>query len=254
MKIHVNKLFDEYIMGCGEPERLEIIHTDRTILDSLLNLAHKMDCAPTPEKKRARVIKWCVKYGMPFIGFRNQQTVNFGYIKPMDRFDYFLRKVGYIFFNFDTFVYELLALYRAFALAANLYGVNVGEDRLYKKKSMEHEGSLYDYFEKEHYGWSLEDKELIMCSNIYSQCENGLEIINGKPKLLLFFEDYIETAKYQLMLLILSPNRNGIKRCKCCTNLFACDRANREYCNYCNSKKFYAQEKRKEKKRLQETG
>ena len=211
------------IVGREETGKTEEHYQDREILDSLLNLAYNMLISKTEEHAIRETIKWCNKYGLPMLKSKRWQAQ-------------YAPNTNHIFFDYGCFELEMQDLYTAFSLAGELFGVNIGSDTEKVKITLEKATE------------ELKISEFDML--VRTECWHALNFIDGNPYLHTYFDDYIEMAKYQLMLLVISPNGYGIKRCKCCGNLFACDRANRQYCSYCNPGKYYAQEKRKQKKLL----
>lgn len=237
-----------FVIGCNKVEEYQIheviglkeskrvYYTTREILDCLLNLAYKILQSEDEKKKIRLVIKWCEKYGMPM---QKTKGVDVGYSLNTDC----------IYFDVGCFVSELTMLYSLFSYAGDLFGTNIGSN--FNEVRIERW-----YLDKDNNRKKFTDdhKKAELCFDAQSTCSYYLEFVNGEPKMQAYFEDYIEMAKYQLLLLIASPDGYGIKRCKCCGSLFACERANRLYCNYCNPKKFYAKRKREEKKEVSDNG
>ena len=67
---------------------------------------------------------------------------------------------------------------------------------------------------------------------------------NHEPKIFLASGSVLDTAKYQLALLLLCNEGISPRRCACCNSYFIPSRENQKYCSFCSPQKRYAQRKR----------
>ena len=66
-----------------------------------------------------------------------------------------------------------------------------------------------------------------------------IEFDGERYSLIPTFDNLIELAKYQLLLLYNADTTTGIKECKCCGELFSCTHRAQEFCSRCSPQKYY---------------
>ncbi|MBR6782190.1 MAG: hypothetical protein IKM33_03215 [Clostridia bacterium] len=239
----------DYIMGYNKKDtpfeirRLSPQYTDnREILDSLLHLNFNIvnNFKYSRERQYKEIVKWCQKYGLPFQkGIEaiviNNTPVIFRAIKSP------YAEQGYCAFSAEIFCNELASLYNNFlyvlACKPDLY-IGIGRESLHDKliyniKSSatveKIQGMLLQYF-----------KEI--------KFQMDIEFDGERYSLIPTFDNLIELAKYQLLLLYNADTTTGIKECKCCGELFSCTHRAQEFCSRCSPQKYYQRKKRAKQK------
>ena len=214
---------------------------DFRVLHSLISIASKFvhyspdDKIITYKAIAKDTIRWCQKFGLPFMDAAPQGLIN----DTWER-NFYLRS-GYIGFSLDTFMSRLHRIYDVFMKATSelfdedIFSFEFGTE----KKNPYHTRC-----------WSMpkEDK--------YTHIENLLEeaklwtvfnFVDGKMQIQFETDDYLSLAIYQMALYIANPRCKAIRSCQCCNALFLVENLNKLYCDDCSPQKLRAREQNKKK-------
>ena len=208
-----DKIYSYCLMDIIQP----IYCNDATLLISLLRLKNSIDSFNWDiENKNCikTIIKWCVKYGLPFYGI---QDIISGSSKNNDIFS----KHDYWGFSIQSFFSQLKELNRAFLAYMNL-----------KFPS-----------EKQLNGYDEKIDKFILDEIFENSGANGTIKYNPDTNtIIIVFSTAFQAALYELAILTsssLNNSTNNIGICKCCNNVFERKRKNQKYCENCSPQKAY---------------
>lgn len=71
---------------------------------------------------------------------------------------------------------------------------------------------------------------------------------DGSTKIVLYADDLLSVANYQLFMLAASQDSMAPKVCDCCQSVFLAERANQKYCPNCSPQKAHMRRKRKQER------
>ena len=182
---------------------------------------------------RKKIIKWCQKYGMPFLGDKSENT------KADIRIDPFL-------YGFKNDIYTCISKdVCACRLSTFLIALNILFRTLYfylvylidqRKVDTLKINIPHSYYENYNYNdienyikrafYSISDKSIINLDTIFSE--------NGLPKFENYAETIISLAMYQLAVIISTKKIYDISECKACEEIYIPTRKSREYCMSCD--------------------
>lgn len=218
MAWHTNS---SYIKGI-DIDRVEIAPTGTAILDNreLLDSLIALSSAVVDYRKREKeILKWLEKYGLPFVDAEASQTTH-AFVCPLGTFMEFLWELRDVILKIE---------------AINNTGISIsGKPNTNRNPYIN--GNLI---------WQESRIEQLISEWLNdASISIKIKFENHEPKLFLASGSVLDTAKYQLALLLLCNEGISPRRCACCNSYFIPSRENQKYCSFCSPQKHYAQRKR----------
>lgn len=231
MAWHINR---SYIKGI-DTDRVAIAPTEtavfdnRELLDSLIALSSDIVDYSKREKK---ILKWLEKYGLPFVDVE-ASIAEHAFVCPLGTFMRFLWELRDVILKIE---------------AINSTGITIsGKPNANRNPYINGSGIWQESRIEQLISEWLNDASI----SIKTKFENH------EPTLFLASSSVLDTAKYQLALLLLCNEGISPRRCACCNSYFIPSRENQKYCSFCSPQKRYAQRKRalaKKNGRYQDNG
>ena len=221
-----------YIKGI-DSDRVAIVPTEtaildnRELLDSLIALSSDVIDYHKREKK---ILKWFEKYGLPFVDVEASQAEH-AFVCPLGTFMEFLWELRDVILKIE---------------AINSAGITISG------KSNANHNPYIPYINGN--GIWQENRIEQLISEWLNEASISIKtkFENHEPTLFLASSSVLDTAKYQLALLLLCNEGISPRRCACCNSYFIPNRENQKYCSFCSPQKRYAQRKRALKKKERE--
>lgn len=213
-----------YIKGI-DAGRVEIAPTETAVLDNreLLDSLIALSSAVVDYRKREKeILKWLEKYGLPFVDVEASQAAH-AFVCPLGTFMEFLFELRDVILKIGAINSAGITISGKPNANHNPYTPYVNGGGIWQESRIEQLISEW-----------LNDASI----SIKTKFENH------EPKIFLASGSVLDTAKYQLALLLLCNEGISPRRCACCNSYFIPSRENQKYCSFCSPQKRYAQRKR----------